>query len=506
MSSIAQALAEKDRALHGKGGEFFSKVVCTGKQERTANCPRKKSGTDLWRLQLGAVVATSTSSGSHAVVKLDGPHSDWEEHGAPDWLYNRERRLFYAVNTGKLFWFDQAANRHWEFFEGRKHDFAIRAEGSAHAGGGRQGKHVVIADLHEAAAALKIDLSHIDRPAAYFATFGCNEKAAPTDAAAKSVHMYLLPRLAEYRGAWSDERLQASLKASFEHVAKGFEAAQGIDAVVALVLGDRLVAASSYAARGFVVDEKATRREAHGRPRRIVDFGDPGGQSSVPATLCVRLEEDANRAIVLVCEEGRLSNEEAAESVVPWVERGQCRAACVALLGCARRSGAVGSLVALVSRLRWDSATGGAKRMRTEQGNQVRCRHILVRHAASRQPFDKVRKKAVKRSLEDAERLQLSVLTTLEGVPTSVDSGAAPSSVTTDHALTSFTGQCRAVSECDTSLKGGELAGDLGWLDVGKRHERAPAPIPKVAMALQVGQVSDLVATELGIHILKRTA
>ena len=27
-----------------------------------------------------------------------------------------------------------------------------------------------------------------------------------------------------------------------------------------------------------------------------------------------------------------------------------------------------------------------------------------------------------------------------------------------------FTQQCRAMSECTSSLKGGELAGDVGWL------------------------------------------
>mmetsp|Transcript_99609 Transcript_99609/g.319677 ORF Transcript_99609/g.319677 Transcript_99609/m.319677 type:complete len:95 (+) Transcript_99609:59-343(+) len=54
MSSIGQALAEKGRSLRGPlSGEHYSKVVCTGKQERTANNSRKKSGTDLWRLQGG---------------------------------------------------------------------------------------------------------------------------------------------------------------------------------------------------------------------------------------------------------------------------------------------------------------------------------------------------------------------------------------------------------------------------------------------------------------------
>ena len=28
-----------------------------------------------------------------------------------------------------------------------------------------------------------------------------------------------------------------------------------------------------------------------------------------------------------------------------------------------------------------------------------------------------------------------------------------------------FTEKCRKISECDTALKGGDLSGDLGWLD-----------------------------------------
>jgi len=77
-----------------------------------------------------------------------------------------------------------------------------------------------------------------------------------------------------------------------------------------------------------------------------------------------------------------------------------------------------------------------------------------------------------------------------------------------------FTKRCRAVSECSSSLKGGDLAGDMGWL---KLPETKPGhKIPKdvaakiafvrTALNLDIGEVSDIVISDDGVHLLKRSA
>ena len=195
-----------------------------------------------------------------------------------------------------------------------------------------------------------------------------------------------------------------------------------------------------------------------------------------PATLCLTVDAGVQLGIVLTCGDTALRDEEISEAVAPWLDRDKCKASCVAMLQRARGAGAGGPLAAIATRLARGSTTSvGVKRQRVEKSGQVRCRHILVRHAGSRQPYDKVRRKSVQRSLEAAEALQLGVLEGLVKVSEPTGKGAC-----------GFTAQCRQVSECDSSLKGGELAGDLGWLDLTKRYEKAPPPLPKVAFNLQV--------------------
>eukprot|EP00441_Pelagodinium_beii_P006769 CAMPEP_0197684180 /NCGR_PEP_ID=MMETSP1338-20131121/99132_1 /TAXON_ID=43686 ORGANISM="Pelagodinium beii, Strain RCC1491" /NCGR_SAMPLE_ID=MMETSP1338 /ASSEMBLY_ACC=CAM_ASM_000754 /LENGTH=84 /DNA_ID=CAMNT_0043265853 /DNA_START=16 /DNA_END=266 /DNA_ORIENTATION=+ len=62
--------------------------------------------------------------------------------------------------------------------------------------------------------------------------------------------------------------------------------------------------------------------------------------------------------------------------------------------------------------------------------------------------IDPIRRKQVKRSQEEAESMMLEVLQNLEA-----------------DGFASFQKVCREVSECASALKGGELAGDMGWLD-----------------------------------------
>merc|ERR1712151_355103 len=61
----------------------------------------------------------------------------------------------------------------------------------------------------------------------------------------------------------------------------------------------------------------------------------------------------------------------------------------------------------------------------------------------------------------------------------------------------------RKHSECDTAMQPGQSAGDLGWVNKGTFFN----PQLEAAMfALRVYEVSDIVSTPRGLHIVQRIA
>lgn len=60
----------------------------------------------------------------------------------------------------------------------------------------------------------------------------------------------------------------------------------------------------------------------------------------------------------------------------------------------------------------------------------------------------------------------------------------------------------RQYSEDPSALKGGDSAGDMGWVS----REKMPKGLADVAFALKGGEFGDLVSTENGIHLLQRFA
>ncbi|CAK0818811.1 unnamed protein product, partial [Prorocentrum cordatum] len=108
--------ADQDRALYGKGADFISgKVVSTGKQQRGG--PRLKSGTDLWKLQHIQAYGRSTpylDAQQNAEGRAAARPPAFEEYGAPGWLYNKERKLYFNIESGKTYWVDQKDGRYKE--------------------------------------------------------------------------------------------------------------------------------------------------------------------------------------------------------------------------------------------------------------------------------------------------------------------------------------------------------------------------------------------------------
>ena len=109
----------------------------------------------------------------------------------------------------------------------------------------------------------------------------------------------------------------------------------------------------------------------------------------------------------------------------------------------------------------------------------VRCSHILLKHAGSRNPVDRLRNKQITRSKQEAiegiQKIRASI----------VEQGQ------------DFAKLAATFSECGSAQNGGDL-GHFGPGQMQKTFEDA-------AFALKVGEISDLVDSDSGIHIILRT-
>mmetsp|Transcript_135936 Transcript_135936/g.378874 ORF Transcript_135936/g.378874 Transcript_135936/m.378874 type:complete len:636 (+) Transcript_135936:170-2077(+) len=134
-----------------------------------------------------------------------------------------------------------------------------------------------------------------------------------------------------------------------------------------------------------------------------------------------------------------------------------------------------------------------AKRLRQVEGAgpaRIRCRHILLKHRELRQPTDPVRRRRVERPREEAEAMLRGLLPALLA-----DTGSFPQ-------------LARKHSECSSCLRGGEQAGDLGWVTRGGARGAGSVSreVEEAAFSLAVGELSDIVVSDAGVHLVQRIA
>lgn len=115
---------------------------------------------------------------------------------------------------------------------------------------------------------------------------------------------------------------------------------------------------------------------------------------------------------------------------------------------------------------------------------RVHCLHILIKHKDSRRPASH-RENNITLSKEDA----IKELTQLkERIQTDAKSNEKDS----------FEKIAYERSDCSSYKRNG----DLGWFGRGEMQES----FEKVAFQLPVGEISDIVETQSGVHIIKRVA
>ena len=128
--------------------------------------------------------------------------------------------------------------------------------------------------------------------------------------------------------------------------------------------------------------------------------------------------------------------------------------------------GAVYYFNAKTGETRWDRPTG------------IRCRHILVKHSGSRRPSS-WKTPVITRSKEEAIQL-------VRSYRSRITSGEV-----------SFEDLASNESDCSSAKQQGDL-GFFGRGEMQKAFEDA-------AFALKVGEISDVVDSDSGIHIILRT-
>ena len=120
--------------------------------------------------------------------------------------------------------------------------------------------------------------------------------------------------------------------------------------------------------------------------------------------------------------------------------------------------------------------------------SEVRCYHVLLKHTGSRKPFSKARNAMATRTPEEAKAGIISIIAELKA-------GAGEGG---DVELAAFSKVASERSDCSSFTRGGDL---------GKFGRGAMQPsFEQAAFELQVGEMSDVVQSQSGFHVIMRTA
>lgn len=540
-------------------------------------------GTHIWRLK-----QDKPELFEHQEQSKDERPSGFESCHIEGWLFNKERNIYFEKSTRKRYWWDEGAQQHKLLYQGETLPLAFAGGAATQATpssssrstpakaapqpaktAGKEGtqaapvppKHIIIADLHLAAKALKMDFTHLDRPAGAVAIVGSGgglgapsaTVAAPADTAARLLPEKLLRRLYTHRGELSDEMLGAMIAGAFVDVAAALGGLLPV-AATAVVVGPRIAVAATPGTHFFFAIHHLnqtptcpTRRAGGAAAKGAASptstgpvmelleetacapaLGEPtaiccqtlGDISQEALVLCVGLG-DVAKPVLRADQDLALGAASALGAGTLHLSQGRARAGSMAMVRAAKVAGAEGPLAVACARVgarlyEADGAPEGAgalgsassmgppsKKQKVEEQpgtSKVRLRQLLLRHSSLAKPVDPVRNKPVHRSMEEAEEQMLSL----------ADSLASDS-------CASFASVCKAISECPSALKGLDLAGDLGWLDRRIFEQKAkekdkpvklplPSNVLRSAFELGVGELSDIFSSDQGIHLIQRTA
>ncbi|CAI4229322.1 unnamed protein product [Auanema sp. JU1783] len=130
-------------------------------------------------------------------------------------------------------------------------------------------------------------------------------------------------------------------------------------------------------------------------------------------------------------------------------------------------------------RSQWERPTESAF-VKGHELKEVRCAHILVKHAGSRRPAS-WRSDNITRTKEEASNI-------LQGYLKEIKDSSEPS--------TTFMKIAQEFSDCNSAKRGGDL-GTFG-------RQQMQKPFEDASFALDVGKISGIVDTDSGLHLILR--
>ncbi|VDD87416.1 unnamed protein product [Enterobius vermicularis] len=130
-------------------------------------------------------------------------------------------------------------------------------------------------------------------------------------------------------------------------------------------------------------------------------------------------------------------------------------------------------------RSQWERPTKPADPAQADL-KEVRCLHLLVKHSGSRRPSS-WRTDNITRTKEEARKILTEYKKQLEEAP---------------NMKAKFKELASEFSDCSSAKRGG----DLGRF----RRRQMQKPFEDAAFALKVGELSDLVETDSGVHLIYR--
>uniref|UniRef100_A0A336MHP2 Peptidyl-prolyl cis-trans isomerase n=1 Tax=Culicoides sonorensis TaxID=179676 RepID=A0A336MHP2_CULSO len=143
-----------------------------------------------------------------------------------------------------------------------------------------------------------------------------------------------------------------------------------------------------------------------------------------------------------------------------------------------RSTGMTYYLNKITKESQWDVPTSPAVEGSSEK--KIQCSHLLVKHKGSRRPASHRQEGPITRTKEEAQKLLDEYREQIDGDPEK------------------FAALAEKYSDCSSAKRGGDL-GMFGRNTMQKPFEDA-------AFALKVGEMSDTVDTDSGLHIILRTA
>ncbi|KAN0100188.1 hypothetical protein V8E55_000172 [Tylopilus felleus] len=123
----------------------------------------------------------------------------------------------------------------------------------------------------------------------------------------------------------------------------------------------------------------------------------------------------------------------------------------------------------------------GAQHLKQQQSNQIRASHLLIKHKDSRRPSS-WKETTITRSKEEAIAILRKHQAEIDGAPSK---------------SATFGDLAKVHSDCSSHDKNG----DLGQFSRGQMQK----PFEEAAFGLQVGEISDIVSTDSGVHLIMRT-